>query len=293
MTAARGIHDHPTRKLGLRQPKNAPALLLADVLTGTIPDHPASADYLADVVFGLYRNNDFGDCGPVGTANYRRAIAHIVGAGPIPTQDDVFDLYRRSGNPTFDPATGTGDGGVDMQTMLEAVHAGGIGGVRCVAFAKVDPSNDDELDAATAIFGGLLWGVDLETAQQSQSGTWDYRRTGVWGGHAVYGGAYEAGQVLDVVSWADRFRTTPAFRRHQLGECWAVIWQEHLTHPAFLAGVDVAKLATAYKALTGSDLPDPGPAPVTPPDPQGPPPFSLGSALRRALTWLRGLLGLG
>jgi hypothetical protein len=35
-----------------------------------------------------------------------------------------------------------------------------------------------------AIFGGVLHGVDLETAQQDQtdSGLWDYQRSGEWGG---------------------------------------------------------------------------------------------------------------
>lgn len=294
MFEAHGIHAHPYRKTGLRPPSNRPALHLADVLTGTVPPHPATADHLADATFGLYENDKFGDCGPTAVANLRRLITTgLTGTMQAPTQDDVFDLYRRSGNPDFNPTTGAGDNGVDMQTMLEALLAGGIGGVKPLAFAKVDVSSDSEMTAAISIFGGLLWGVDLDTAQQSQTdnGEWTYVDSPEWGGHAVLAGAYEAGSLEDVETWALRVKTTSTFRQRQLQEAWVVIWQESVDHPAFQAGVDLEALAVDYADLTGSPFPavvPPAPAPVPPaptpvPVPPVPTPTPVPSSLAKAL----------
>lgn len=280
MTAV-GIHAHPTRKLGRRAPSNRPALRLGPLLTGTVPTHPASADHFARVSdWGLYRNDAYGDCGPTSVANSRKLITrYLTTAEQSPTQDDVFDLYRRSGNPGFDPATDADDNGVDMQTMLEAVHAGGIGGIRCVAFAKVDPKDLDEVRAAVSIFGFVLLGVDLEVAQQTQTGAglWDYGRSSEWGGHAVLAGRYATGlsDRLGVVTWGEVVDTTDAFLGHQLEEAWVVIWPEHLGTQAFQQGVDQGALARDYQALTGREFPvqpapapqPPAPVPVVPPSP--------------------------
>ena len=267
------IEAHPTRKLGRRPPSRKPALALRDILTGVVPAHPATADHFKTLAFGLYENDKYGDCGPTSVANLVRLVSGgLLGSEVQPSQDDVFDLYRRSGNPHFDPATGADDNGVDMQTMLEALLAGGIGDgrggkVKPVAFAKVDVSSDDQLSAAVSIFGGCLWGVDLQSAQQAQTDAhppkWDYHKTGEWGGHAIVSGAYEAGALEDVISWATRIQTTSAFRRHQLEEAWVVVWPWNLDHPGFQAGVDLTALPAAYKSLTGRDLP----VPATPPAP--------------------------
>ena len=268
--------DHPYRKLGRRPPKGAPALRLASVLTGAVPDHPAAADNLSRATYGLYGNDQFGDCGPVSVANSRRLTTAVLSGGEAdPALADVFDLYRRSGNPDFDPATGADDDGVDMQTMLEAVHAGGIGGTRSVAFARVDHRDLDEVRAAVAIFGFVLFGVDLELAQQTQTdtGVWDYRKSAEWGGHAVLAAEYQPGRT-GVVTWAERVEATDAFLGHQLGEAWVVVWPEHLRSRSFLTGVDMARLAAAYQELTGRPLPT---SPPTPADPD----HLLAVALRR------------
>jgi len=248
--------------------------MLADFLSGAVPAHPAVTDHIAANPFGLYENDQFGDCGPTSVANLVRLVsAGLLGAEVQPSQDEVFDLYRRSGNPSFNPATGTGDDGVDMQTMLEALHSGGIGDVKPLAFAKVDESSDAELDAAVSIFGGVLWGVNLLTAQQDQTdqGEWDYSKSPEWGGHAIVNGAFDEGtKIEDVISWGLRVKTTSPFRKHQLEEAWVVIWQWNIDHPAFQEGIDVQALADAYHTLTGvtlPDLPPPGPAPTPPPPP--------------------------
>lgn len=263
------------RMLGRRAPKNAPALHASRFLTGAVPAHPVAADNLSKATYGLYDNDTYGVCGPTSVANQRRQVTAYLGGRQVdPTQNDVFDLYRRSGNPDFDPADpgGPGDGGVDMQTMLEEVQRNGIGGEKCLAFAKLDPSNVEEVKAWVAIFGGVLVGVNLLTAQRSQRGTWDYERSAEWGGHAVFGGGYDPNP--EFISWAEKFETTPSFWSHQVEEVWGVIWEEHLGTVAFQEGVDQQALESAYIELTGRPFPrvgpQPSPAPGEHPEPAPP-----------------------
>lgn len=266
------------RMLGRRPPKNAPALKLSSVLTGTVPEHPATADRFSRVSSWILGENDkYGDCGPVSVANSRLlTTTYLTDTAQVVSQDDIFALYRRSGNPNFDPATDADDNGVDMQTMLEAVHSSGIAGTKCLGFAKVDVANLEEIRAAIAIFGFVLFGVNLETAQQAQTdagGPWDYRNSSEWGGHAVLAGQYTSGSSgsdISVITWAEVIGTTDAFARHQLEEAWVVIWPEHVGSSAFIEGVDQAKLAADFKALTGRDFPVPEPAPT--PEPPAPTP---------------------
>lgn len=261
--------DYSYFKLGRRAPKRAPSLKLGAYLTGIIPTHPDAADHFGAITdWGLYANDRYGDCGPVSVANQRKLVTkYLTGVEVSPTQDDVFDLYKRSGNPAF-PAE---DNGVDMQTMLEAVVAGGIGGTKAIAFASVDPKNLDQIDAAIAIFGSVLFGVALDTAQQSQPQLWQYQPSGTWGGHAVLSGLYTvpepSGADVRVITWGRVVATTDLFLQNQLEEVWVVIWPEHLGSAAFQWGVDLAALALDYKALTGNDLPVPTPPPPPPPPP--------------------------
>lgn len=276
-------------KLGRRAPKNAPALRLAPLLTGAaLPARPAAVDHFNLVGdWGMYANDRFGTCGPAAIANIRKLTTRYLGAvEQSPTVDDVFDLYRRSGNPRFNPATGAGDNGVVLQTMLEALLADGIGGVKPLAFAQVDVADLDEMWAAVALFGAVLYGVDLAVAQQAQTdaGLWDYRRSPEWGGHAVLAGRYsdtspDSRDRTGLITWGAPVDATDAFIRHQLEEAWVVIWPEHLSDRVFLDGVDLTSLAAAYEQLTGRPFPAaPPPAP-----PASDPDHQLASAMRQ---WL-------
>jgi hypothetical protein len=277
MSEATGIHDHVDFKLGRRSPKNAPALMLGPLLTGAVT-HPESADHFEEVAdWILGENDEFGVCGPVAGANMVLDVStYLTEQSVTVSQDAIFDLYRRSGNPNFDPKTGEDDNGVDMQTMLEALLKGGIEDRKPIAFAKVDETNHDDLLAAIAIFGGVLLGVDLQIAQQSQTNhlLWDYKESGEWGGHAIYCGRYSdpSGSSKDrtaVITWAEVVDMTDSFIENQLGEAWVVIWPEHLGTKAFQDGIDAQQLAADYEQLTGKVLPVPdGPEPTpTPPQP--------------------------
>lgn len=260
----------PGRRLGRRKPDpTRPVLKLSRILAAEPPQHPIAVDHFSQVTdWGLFENDKWGDCGPTSVANSRKLITRILGGREqSPTLDDVLDLYRRSGNPDFNPDTGADDNGVDMATMLSAVRNTGIGGIKSLAEAKVDVTDLNEVRAAIAIFGFLLLGVDLEVAQEAQTdrGLWDYKRSPDWGGHAVLAGAYTSqpkGADVKVVTWAEVVGTTDAFWAHgQVEEAWVCVWPEHLGTRQFQQGIDVAALNADYQALTGRPGPFPQPAP--------------------------------
>ncbi len=286
-------------RLGRGKPdRRRPVLNLADFLV-TVPDHPLVADHLSLVTaWNGATNTRFGTCGPVSFANYVIMVwKYLLGLDITVSDNAIFDLYRRSGNPGFDPATGAGDKGVDMSVMLSAILSGGLeithsdGGletVKAIGFGSVPlrPSGIDMIHASTSIFGGVLFGLDLEVAQQGQTSTglWDYTPSADWGGHATMGGAYTSSAAAGTadetcITWQQPVGMTDDFIAHQDSECFGVILQPHLDHPGFQDALDVAAFAAAYTAITGNAFPGPvppappQPGPVPPaPAPPGPPP---------------------
>ncbi|MGH7743347.1 MAG: hypothetical protein ACREQ5_00795 [Candidatus Dormibacteria bacterium] len=278
----------PGRRLG-RKPRdpNRPVLKLRNYLTGVIPPHPQSVDYFSRIpAWNLGANDRFSTCGPTSLANHLLLVSTWLARSPIQvTDNDIFDLYRRSGNPNFDPATGADDNGVDMTVMLSAAVQGGLGGVHPVAFALVDDSDPEEIRAAGAIFGCVLWGADLTVAQQRQT-VWDYvPGSPEWGGHAIAAaGRYTdspnpASDRTGLLTWAEALDATDQFITRQVTERYVVIWPWHLGTREFVTGINQTALAADYESFTGrqfpmtpplpppTPVPNPAPAPAPTPSP--------------------------
>lgn len=265
-----------------------PILELGPLLTGVTPAVPASEDRFAGATFGLYGNDTYGDCGPTSVCNLVRLVSRgLTGVQVTPSQNDCFTLYKQSGNPNFPKE----DNGVEMGQMLDALLEHGVGDgkggvVKPVAFGRTKDTSDVTISALVAIFGGCLFAVTLQEAQQAQTDAtppkWDYKKTGLWGGHAIVCGKYDpegTGVDAPVISWEKQVETTDAFRSRQLDEVWCVVFPWHLEHPAFLEGIDLPALQRAYKELTGKALPvPPAPAPQPEPVPVPPPVPGGGSA---------------
>jgi len=262
-------------KYGRRPPKNAPALRLSRLLTGTVPAHPAAADYLAVLGGGwqMLGNDRYGDCNAVTWANTRRLVTGTLATEAYPDQDQVYAFYKTQ-NPGF-PAE---DDGMDVQTGLEYLHAsGGPDGARAVAFARVDHTDADQVKAAIAIFGSIWTGINVLAVNDQQFADdepWDYSPASpVEGGHAIVTGGYGAepgdtagrhprpphsGGPLSgdekFITWAAETSFTDAFWTHQVEESWVVVWPEHLGTREFEAGIDQVQLAADYEAITGNTL---------------------------------------
>lgn len=258
----------PGRRLGRRpHDPDRPVLRLSSMLTGVIPDHPASVDHFSLVPssrWGKLGNDRYSDCGPADIVHDRMLIAkYLSNTDVYPSTADALDLYKRSGNPNFP----TDDNGVVLADMLDVVHKDGVGPAgsrtRCVAYAQVNVQDLDEVHAAIAIFGSLSVGADLQTAQQAQTdagGPWDYSASDDWGGHAFLCGRYTSDTTagrpdIGGLTWGFPIGITDRFWAQQVQEAWAVIWPEHLTNRSFLVGVDQVAFAADYRALTNRDLP--------------------------------------
>ena len=274
----------PDLKLGRRAPKRAPALRLGPLLTGAVPAHPASEDYLAALHDGwaMLGNDQYGDCVAVTWANVRRLVtATLTAHATYPGLDEVIALYKTQ-NPGF-PGE---DNGMEIQQVLEyLVKTGGPDGVKAVAFAQVDHTNVDEVKAALAIFGYVWTGVNVLNVNMDQfraGQPWDYDPgSPVDGGHSIITGGYgpagagALGGDERFITWAQETSFTDSFWSHQVEETWVCIWPEHLGSEAFLQGVNVAQLAADYQAITGQALPLPQPPPAPPAPPKHDPAAEL------------------
>ncbi len=268
MTEAIGIHDHPKVKLGLRPAVDKPALRFADHLA-VVPAHPI-ADPAPAYNWPIDDNDKWGDCVVAGADHALEAIYRQLTGSYANWTDAQILAYYRTQNPGFDPSTGANDNGMVIQIFLEYLVKTGV----LLAFAKVDPHNEEEMKAATYLGLAVVTGETLTVAQQNQT-IWDYvAGSPTWGGHCTTTIAYDGSpDYEDCVTWGEVVPQTQAFVQQQVSEAWFVLTQAHVDNPSFRAGFDLAGFALAYTEITGSPFPVvvPPPAPV-PPAPVPPPP---------------------
>lgn len=265
------VIDIPDLKFGKLPPLNKPALRLRSILSGTVPDHPPAVDHLAIGGWQMLGNDQYGDCVAVTWANIRRLLSRLAGAEYYPGLDQVIEVYK-----TQNPAFPTQDDGMYIQQLLEyLLKSGGPDGVLPIAFAKVDHTNEAEVEAAISIFGYLWTGFSVQAANMDtdwrNGRPFDYHPGSKWvGGHSVIVGGYDsdlAGADQTMATWAKETGFTVNGWRNLVDEVWAVIFPENLGTRQFQEGVDREKLAAAYVALTGRVLPLPEPPPLPPADP--------------------------
>lgn len=258
-----------------------PRLRLGKYLTGTLPVVPAVTDYLDPLPgWQMLGNDSEGDCVAVTWANLRRLTTAVLSREFYPPMAQVQTVYDTQ-NP------GGSDNGMDIQTLLGyLVATGGPDGVKALGFAAVDWTNPAEVKAAIAIFGAVWFGFDVTQANEDQFSAgqpWDYvSGSPDVGGHSVLVGGYgtesgspQLGGDEKFVTWAQETSFTDTMWAKQGGECWAVIWPEHLGSKEFLAGVSLAQFAADYTEITGKPFPapvPPAPQPVPPAPPQPPVP---------------------
>lgn len=282
-------------KFGRRDPKRAPALQFNRFWTGVIPTHPTAEDYASKLsAWQMLGNDQYGDCVAVAWANVIRLVTSFLSKEEYPDQQEVFDVYKTQ-NPNFP----TDDNGMDIQTLLEYLHGtAGPDGRKLVAFAQVDVTNPDEVEAAQAIFGAPILGFNVQSHNMSEfdlGNTWTYDPSdSIAGGHAVLMGGYDTAMGYRFVTWAQETGMGLDFIKSPLmQEAWILIWPEHLGTQAFQQGVDLNALAADYLDLTGQVLPipkPPAPPPVpVPPVPPTPTP-SLWELILQFLKWLWSLL---
>jgi hypothetical protein len=178
----------------------------------------------------------------------------------------------------------------------------GVGGHKIVAYARVDHTKLDHIQAAIDLFGAVAVGVQLPAIAQEQFANgqpWDVVANdgGIEGGHAIHLGAYDADKKLfGATTWGAVQLITFAWAQTYVTEVWAPITQDWIEANGSTPGGLVAfALGEDFSALTGepnpfrrpNPNPIPGPPPAPAPAPPGPPVVNPDQALAvAARTWL-------
>lgn len=191
------VHDPSTHFLGKRDAKKPHAMLAefvdfekadatldvpANIINSSLTDGgPAGAVQLA-----MYLNDREGDCTCAGIGNKLRTDSNDA---EEVTDDDVQAVYvgvTGEEGAAYDPATGANDNGCAEIDVLDWVTQKGIGGVKILGHAYVNPTNDKQRRIALYLCGALYDGIQLSTDNQSQQ-IWEPgpAAAGSWGGHCV------------------------------------------------------------------------------------------------------------
>jgi len=240
-----------------------PRLKLADYLA-VVPDHPI-VDAAPALDYPMDGNDQWGDC-EVASEDHAFQAIHTQLVGPYTnwTTDQIVAFFKTQ-NPSFDPASDAGDNGMVVQVFLEYLRKQGL----IYAFAQVDHTNVEEVKAAAYLFLAVSCGAELTQANMDQFNaglSWDVvAGSQQIGGHAFPMVGYSA-DGIDVVTWAKVQPASLAFLAQQIDEIWVTITPDHWANPTFRAGLDIAKLAADFQAITGQPLPVPPPPPPTDPD---------------------------
>lgn len=220
--------DHTKVKLG-----KAPArldertLFLSSYLVkDELPPIPDTCDWGKSVdKWGLYRNDEIGDCAIVGPANQIHLTHDNAGRPWTPPESEVIKAY--SALTKYDPQTGKNDTGCVMLDVMNYWRYVGIAGNKIQAYVGVNPRNIKQVRTALYLFGGLIAGCGLPLSAQNQE-VWDvvdpYLKGDSmpysWGGHCVLIPSYDPWRC---VTWGELQSFTPAWLATYCDELFAVV----------------------------------------------------------------------
>lgn len=190
---------------------------------------PASADWMSkDKTWPILGNDRIGDCVFVAMAHLIQAwTMYAAGAEVLIPQRQVVDAY--SAVTGYDPVTGAHDDGAISTQALNYWRRVGIGGHKIAAYLQVDHRNENEVRAATSLFGGLFVAASMPLSAGDQFAaykTWTpgrgtRGRAGSWGGHAMHMGRYDTtGPTMS--TWGRAQKATWAWFDAYVDEVYAV-----------------------------------------------------------------------
>lgn len=201
----------------------------------------------------MYKNDSLGDCTVAGIAHVIGAMA-VYGGHPLPLFADAEIVRVYSAVAGYNPQTGAGDNGANMQTVLDYIKANGItdtaGKVhKVVAYAALrNPADTTQLAEVLNTFGAAYVGINCPQSAQSQFGKlWTYRRfSPIEGGHAIGFHRREplsASGPIVYSTWGALQPATTGFHKRYTEEAWAVVSADWLeANGESPEGLDVTQL---------------------------------------------------
>ncbi len=261
-------------KLGLRpNDPSKPRVKMAGFfnLSVTEPVY-AAADTVPNTPLPMDHNDTVGDCVVAGTDHALRAISFLLtGTAAGLTDPQMLAMYQ-SQNPGFTSWSDAGspdDNGMDIQTALEwCVKQGWI-----LAFGELDPTDEQQMKAATWIGLAVITGETLQEAQEQQTIWTPVNGSPVAGGHCTTIVGYDGTpDYFDQATWGTVLKMTQAFVDTQMSEAWFVLTEDHVNHPGFRDNFDLEGFAAAVSTVTDGKVivpvtPKPTPTPTPTPSP--------------------------
>jgi hypothetical protein len=220
---------------------------------GRLPPPPDAFDETAGVEsWPMYANDRIGDCT---TAAAAHMIAAWTAAGrghaiELPERYvlDAFDHVKR-----MDPFRGE-EGAVELD-VLRYWRKLGIGGHRIGAYARVAVHDEQLVQTAAWLFGGLYIGLQMPLTAHVQP-VWDWTGSlsgpalpGSWGGHAVDVVRYDR-TGLTVVTWGRLQELTWSFWARYCDEAYCILSDDFLKQGNAPNGFDLAALEADLALVT-------------------------------------------
>ena len=226
--------DHSAMKLGKKRGvvKDPRTLKLARFTTAPvkIPVRYRSGASIPDDGWGMYLNDQLGDCGIAGMAHADMSWdTHSRNRERPVSDNDVVAGYEAVGG--YVPGHPETDNGIYLLDGLNWWHKEGLAGEKIIAFAEVGAAVS-EVKTSIVLFGGLYVGFALPITAQRQS-EWDIEpdqygqltgdaEPGSWGGHCVWVNGFGA-TYYDLITWGRRMRCSREFFDKYCDERYAVL----------------------------------------------------------------------
>lgn len=177
-------------------------------------------------------NDQWGDCVIVGEANQIFRLERVEQRRTIKLLDEhVIERYKKLTG-AQNPGDPNDTGLVVLESMRNWRNEGFQVGNRTytiAAYGELEPQDEKQLRMAAYVFHGIHFGFWLPVAAQRMGNVWDYNgqtgpewKPGSWGGHLVFGKAYDQ-DSFEVITWGQKVRVTNAFIERYCDEAWAVV----------------------------------------------------------------------
>lgn len=250
--------DHSKMKLGKSAPIHDPrTLLLANYIKAGLPPAPVQYNYASDIganSWGMMDNDKIGDCTCA-------AAGHLImewtdDNGKMITPPDKAIIAAYSAITGYNPATGANDNGAVELNVLKYWRKKSIAGHKIVAFAALEPKNDNHVMQGVYLFGGCYIGLSLPVSAQTQAvwsvppgGATGDGLPGSWGGHAVCVIGYDS-DGLTAITWGATKRMTWSFWNTYCDEAYVIISSDFVSNKPAKNGFDLAALEQDLKEIT-------------------------------------------
>jgi len=227
-------------KLGKLAPKvHEKTLLFGNFLGDAIPP-PAPPTKRAweygipDSEWGMYGNDQIGDCTCASKAHILMAVSANAGKLFVPTLDDVVSLYTNVTG--YDPAQTQPDGsnptdnGAVMTDVYAYMLAHGFAGRKILGWVQIDHTNRTHFEQCVELFGACDVGVQLPASAMNQFNaeqSFDVVEPdgGIEGGHCIpFLGYGSLGETC--ITWARRKPAGIPWFQKYCDEAYGLIWED-------------------------------------------------------------------